>query len=488
MCIRDRSQAIQNESGNNFSRQVINQPIINIPNPYLNTPSRSPVVLPQNNQQVIVQPPRSWVQYQPNPIQKQAELDDMINNYSQSQKVQLDINQKKNDVINELEQHLEQEKQRTKQIRQAMELELQEERKNKIEFENKMKMFRDESVMREHTIKELEQRLDVSQQEHQKLLQAFNELKEQLVRSRDETNGKFLEYEEVIKNLTREKQKQDDKYKLEIERLTNENTLNLDSLNRQWDFKYKSLEEKCRHILEVKDGIEKELKNMDDYIMKMKIDQEEQIKQKAVKIAQDEHKKYISTLKTLEMKLRSSEEANANLNKKYTDQTVELEQKDAQCRDMNAQIENIANSLKQENLELQNQINHLSILRENNEQEIAEKENNSRNLQSELIETKRNTQAITDKQLDEFMKKELALKEELKTLETIRDQQAKKIKELETVISQMEGEMERLQLEQNKLNQNLQQNIQNAIHKTVIQQQSVDRNVDKPSQQTLKYL
>lgn len=37
-----------------------------------------------------------------------------------------------------------------------MELELQEERKNKIEFENKMKMFRDESVMREHTIKELE--------------------------------------------------------------------------------------------------------------------------------------------------------------------------------------------------------------------------------------------------------------------------------------------------------------------------------------------
>lgn len=342
--------------------------------------------------------------------------------------------------------------------------------------------------MREHTIKELEQKLAVASQDNQKLGVAYNELKEELLRSRDETQGRFMEYEETIKNLAREKQKQEDKFKFDLDRMTNENNMNLESLNRQWDFKYKSLEEKCKHLLEIKDGLEKELKNMDSYIMKMKIDQDEQIKQKCVKIAQDEHKKYISTLKTLEMKLKSCEESNQNLTRKFTEQIAELQQKDAQCREMNVNIENIVNAMKQENLELQNQINHLSILRENNEQDIQEKENNCRILQGEVMETKRNADIAREQQLDEFSKKELALKEELKTQESIRDGQAKKIKELESVIQQMEVEMERLQQEQNKLNQSLQQNIQKAINKSVIQQQSVDRPIEKPSQQNLKYV
>lgn len=69
--------------------------------------------------------------------------------------------------------------------------------------------------------------------------------------------------DEEISYLKRTLQQQDDKFRQEMDRINNENLQSIESLNKQWDFKYKALEERCKNLMQVKAGVEQELRAMD---------------------------------------------------------------------------------------------------------------------------------------------------------------------------------------------------------------------------------
>lgn len=59
---------------------------------------------------------------------------------------------------------------------------------------------------------------------------------------------------------------------------------------RQWEFKQKSIEEKCRSLMSLKNDMENEIRHLNENIMKIKIEADEQMRERIVRIQEEEYK------------------------------------------------------------------------------------------------------------------------------------------------------------------------------------------------------
>ena len=61
--------------------------------------------------------------------------------------------------------------------------------------------------------------------------------------------------------------------------------------------------------MNLKQDMHKELQKMDDEVVRVRIECEEEFKQRSVQIQEEEYKKYVSSVRAAEGKLQASEEA-----------------------------------------------------------------------------------------------------------------------------------------------------------------------------------
>lgn len=166
-------------------------------------------------------------------------------------------------------------------------------------------------MKREMFVSELEYKVNTIAQENDSIINENRTLKDELQRMQELYNHKIREQEENIQYLQRNEVSMEEKFKIEVDRLRKEGESALDNLNRQWEFRYillfiwvfssnntifsfryKSLEEKCKNLLQLKSDMENEIGNLNKAIMKIKIDADEELRQRCVRIQEEEYRKY----------------------------------------------------------------------------------------------------------------------------------------------------------------------------------------------------
>ncbi|EGR34829.1 leucine rich repeat protein [Ichthyophthirius multifiliis] len=369
--------------------------------------------------------------------------------------------------ISEIEMILEAERRKYKETREKIEDDLNNERKLRVEFENKLMRLKDESMKREMFVSELEYKVNTLGQENESIISENRSLKDELQRMQEVYNHKIRELEENVQYLQRGEVQMEEKFKMEVDRIRKDGESALDNLNRQWEFRYKSLEEKCKNLLQLKNEMENEINNLNKAIMKIKIASEEELRQRCVQIQEEEYRKFSANLRTVEQKLRLSEEQKDQLSRKIHQLVQELQEKDRLLNDKFMESNKEINDKNTEINDLKNFIAQMEIERDKLFKELQAKESHLSILQAEYLEFQNQSCLFKKNQDAQLEGMQAEFTRERRRLEDIRDQQARKIQELESVIRQIENEMDKCKQEYQNLTQMLQNNINRTISQTV---------------------
>lgn len=75
----------------------------------------------------------------------------------------------------------------------------------------------------------------------------------------------------------------------EVERLKLDGEQTLADTNKQWEFKYKALEEKSRNLLQLKNDMENEIRSLNEGMVQMKNSYEQEIRDQLTMLQQEEY-------------------------------------------------------------------------------------------------------------------------------------------------------------------------------------------------------
>lgn len=202
--------------------------------------------------------------------------------------------------------------------------------------------------------------------------------------------------EEKFANQMRRAQAMEDDYRSQIGKIQSENKSYLDELNGEWEKRYRAIDEKCMKLIGLKQELETELKKMNDVVLRVKMEAEEAIRETISKMQEEEYRKYMSNLKSIENKLMATEETKTVLAKKNQEFINELQVKDRELRQNQLNFENNLNKYKQEISDLQNQFNQVDILVNKYRSELNIKENAIGRMEAEFAEVQKSVAKLKE--------------------------------------------------------------------------------------------
>ena len=227
-------------------------------------------------------------------------------------------------------------------------------------------------------------------------------LKEELSKYQEIYNLKLREMEEKFANQMRKAQAMEDDYRGQIGKIQSENKSYLDELNGEWEKRYRAVDEKCMKLIGLKQELETELKKMNDLVLRVKMEAEEAIRETISKMQEEEYRKYMSNLKSIENKLMATEETKSVLAKKNQEFINELQVKDRELRQNQLNFDNTLNKYKQEISDLQNQFNQVDILVNKYRAELNNKENVIGRMEAEFAEVQKSIAKLKENNKNEI--------------------------------------------------------------------------------------
>ncbi|KRX01655.1 hypothetical protein PPERSA_03739 [Pseudocohnilembus persalinus] len=369
--------------------------------------------------------------------------------------------------ITELEMILEGERRKFKEQKDKLETDLSKEKKLRIEYENKLMQLRQEYQNRETLMSELEFKNANTQQENSGLVNEMRNLKEEMMRMQDLYNNKIGQLEDKLLQANQQVQSLEKKSVQEKTQLRDQFQVQVDEFNKQWEYKCKGLEEKSKSLFQIKGDLENEVRNLNDTIMKLKIEAEEEMRERITRIQEEEYRKYTTSLRAIEQKLRAQEEAKDGALRKNQELIKELQQRDYILNDQQTNFQQEITRFKTQVAEQQNQINQLSMMREKARHELQSKEGQLNQQQAEIselhgaLQRQREEHQMQLKELDEKFRVEKMQHEQMQ------NEQARKIQSLEGLRRQLESENDRVRQEYERITNALQSNISKTISQTV---------------------
>lgn len=208
--------------------------------------------------------------------------------------------------------------------------------------------------------------------------------------------------EEKFANQMRKAQAMEDDYRGQIGKIQSENKSYLDELNGEWEKRYRAVDEKCMKLIGLKQELETELKKMNDLVLRVKMEAEEAIRETISKMQEEEYRKYMSNLKSIENKLMATEETKSVLAKKNQEFINELQVKDRELRQNQLNFDNTLNKYKQEISDLQNQFNQVDILVNKYRAELNNKENVIGRMEAEFAEVQKSIAKLKENNKNEI--------------------------------------------------------------------------------------
>lgn len=193
-------------------------------------------------------------------------------------------------AISELEMILEAERRKTKDLKDRLEADLENERRMRVEFENKLIKLKDESMKKEMLISELDFKANNLVHENQSLLNENNQIKDENVRMTEIYNMKIREYEEKLSYQHRQLSSMEMEYREELENIKRQHQQELQRVIKEWETRYASIEQKCHGFMGTREEMEREIRRLNDMLLKVKLQGEEEIKEMAIRIQEEEYR------------------------------------------------------------------------------------------------------------------------------------------------------------------------------------------------------
>jgi len=165
------------------------------------------------------------------------------------------------------------ERRRLRELKETLERELENERKMRVEYENKIIRMKEEAQQRELLISELDFKMNDISNQNASLAVENNTLKQDIMRVQEIYQEKFEEQERKILAAANESEELNS----QVQRLRDQHSKELEAMNREWEHRINMAEEKGRVMVLEKQQQEEKIRQFNAMIMKIKMQSEEEV-------------------------------------------------------------------------------------------------------------------------------------------------------------------------------------------------------------------
>lgn len=344
--------------------------------------------------------------------------------------------------------------------------ELQEERRLRIQLDQRVQFLTEENRNKDQTITELEMKQRSFQKDTDQLIGENTRLKEELSRLHDFYNNRFREIEEGANNRVRQVFAQNESLKGQIEREKVDHGARLKDLNNEWELKYKKSDDQIRELNRVITELDQEVRLLNEHIQRLKAEHEEHLRMNANQVRKEEYDKYQVTLRQVEAKLRASEDAREALLKKIDEMYRDLHTLEKELNNTKLQYEQEHSRLKAESNELKNQLVLSNNLVDKLRSDLLNRDTQITKLQSEIKNQEIEANRIRDQHSVELdhMRNEFML--DKKRYDDIEQGLRQRIADLENLVRETEDDAARIRAEYNRLRDIINGNVAKTIMQT----------------------
>jgi chromosome segregation ATPase len=367
----------------------------------------------------------------------------------------------------DIENTIELERRRLKETKDRCDRELDQERKLRLEAENKLLRLKDEMLKKEMAWSELDFKANNLVSDNQILAGENGELKRQFATLQERTNIVIRELEEKLNTALNQLAANDDDYKMHVEKLMVDHAGEMDALHRDWTERFMHLEESFKHMKSIKDALENELKDTQEGVMRMKMEHEEALRALQARIQDEENRRFNFAVKQFENKLKEEEAVREAMNRRVQEMIRDMQHKERQVQEQCMFLEGEAAKFRKENGDLRGQIHEAETAFDRMKTEMLTREEAAHKTQSELMECQRTLQKFKDVQKSEIDKIQHECNNERRLWEEERERMTLQMIHMDRAMQDMKAELTKTKQDYETLGNQLHNNISKIIMQTV---------------------
>ncbi|CAG9319021.1 unnamed protein product [Blepharisma stoltei] len=373
--------------------------------------------------------------------------------------------------IKELEMLLDQESRRTYEIQSELMNELEQEKQKRNYAEEEFINHKEECLQKEMETNKTIQELETKNNE---LMKEKKSLENKLESTQDQYQKYFTIAQEKIQNLdARLIQQQKLNKQLEessrtsLEKAKQEYEEIIEEVKKEAQTKIKAADDSLSYLKKAKEEMESETKSLRTQISHMKISYHDSMVKLENKVRDEETSKFNATLKGLESRMKSLEEARDVLTEKNKDLQREVVTNEKKRLEQILSLEKAVNQLREEKGEFQRAAQKLQMANENLKNELIEIKGSIEKLyneKDELIKSLNERKDAHMRQIEKICKEHAEqLNNMEKSKEIVEEKLANSIKKFNNVLKDREKVMK----EHEHLSEILKQKSQSIIQETI---------------------
>jgi len=374
-------------------------------------------------------------------------------------------------VIHELQVAIDQERLKTERAEEKLESvmrEMEVEKKYKHELEAKQSQLLDELHKKEYDLNDQNFELERLRKENTQLKTEVSTLKAEADQLVFQYNLRIKESEEKFNNALKEAISENNLAKAALERSKEYYENQQAELKAEYELKFRQFEEQLKSFSHVNNELVDELKKQTEYVQRLKIEQEDQIRKIVQRTREDEAQKAQVSMKNLENKLAALQETNEQLTRKNTDLIRDLQNFERRNKENQYTFESETGRLKVEIDRLHDQLNAANSTIEKLTTEVFAKENHATRLEKEYANIERELQKFRAFHSEEIEKLKRDFDFQRRRYDDNERQLNMKIAELERNLKESQIESNQVRTEYEKLQEMLQGNINKVISQTFV--------------------
>ena len=331
---------------------------------------------------------------------------------------------------------------------------MQDERTLKLEsqgkFDQEFQKYKAKEFELNKIIHDLELKNEKFLSENKSLRQDFDKMSMELEISRAKTSEMAKLNEVKLIGFEKDLQESERRHRVIIERISEENELRLKELSTNAEDKIRTLEDRNKELLSIRSGLENELKRAVETGAKLKLTQEDQVRELQYKLGEQENLRYTAHLKNLEGRLKTLEESREAMNKKNEDLIREIKETESHRLDDTGKLE---------------RMKELETVLDKQGTELKMKDNLIEKLEHEINDLNEMIENFKKENKDHFQELTGEYREEVRNLQAEKEGLNAKLFDIQNAMRGCTGENLRLRHEYQRLADLL----QSALNRSVLE-------------------
>ena len=346
---------------------------------------------------------------------------------------------------------------------------MQDERTLKLEsqgkFDQEFQKYKAKEFELNKIIHDLELKNEKFLSENKSLRQDFDKMSMELEISRAKTSEMAKLNEVKLIGFEKDLQESERRHRVIIERISEENELRLKELSTNAEDKIRTLEDRNKELLSIRSGLENELKRAVETGAKLKLTQEDQVRELQYKLGEQENLRYTAHLKNLEGRLKTLEESREAMNKKNEDLIREIKETESHRLDDTGKLEREIHEYKEENETISQRMKELETVLDKQGTELKMKDNLIEKLEHEINDLNEMIENFKKENKDHFQELTGEYREEVRNLQAEKEGLNAKLFDIQNAMRGCTGENLRLRHEYQRLADLL----QSALNRSVLE-------------------